>query len=96
MAVNVLEIVAAVYGVTTDAIHSKSQKEPLPEARKMIVYIMRQRDETPTDMAKAINRTKNYVYRVYEAIEPFIKIYKKTQYKYRQILQVLAQMEANN
>lgn len=93
MAVNILEIVAATYGVTTEDIQSVSQKEPLPEARKMIVYIMNQRGEGPRIMAKAINRSTNYVYRVCEAIEPEIKIYKATKFKYRQILNALAHHE---
>lgn len=96
MANKVIEVVAAAYGVTVEQIKSKTQRHPVPEARKMAVYIMYNQGESCTNMAKAVNCTKSYICRIYTAIEPEIKIYKATKKKYDQILGTLARTEHNN
>lgn len=96
MAGSVLEIVAAAYGVTLEDIKGKSQRHPIPEARKMAVFIMYSQGETCTNMATAINCTKSYICRIYTAIEPEIKIYKSTKTRYLQILEALKRTEHEN
>ncbi len=81
--------VAQVYQVTEDLIKGKSKERPLPEARRMIAYIMSRNGYDLHEIASEIKVNRTYAWRAKNKIVDEIILYDDVADKYEKCLQLI-------
>lgn len=78
--------VANYYQVSVTDIKGCSRKAPLPEARRMLVYVANLKGCHYKEAMQAVNRSRTRVYRQITQFEDEIKVYKSLRHKLFEIL----------
>lgn len=85
----IINTVAEVYEIDPKKLISDSQNEPLPEARRMIVYFMLDNNYNAHQIMQTINRSRVIVWRSFHRIKTEKKTYKPVAKRFEAIEQRL-------
>lgn len=89
----IIEIVASVYGVTPDEITGDSRKKPLPEARRMVCFIVNPDNGSKGRIARSLQVDSSMITSNIEKIKSEIRLYSDTRSRYEAIKNKLATHE---
>lgn len=82
----ITEAVSNYYRVSAKDLKGSSRKAPLPEARRMLVYVANLKGCHHKQAMQAVNRSRTRVYRQITQFEDEIKVYKSLRHKLFEIL----------
>ena len=70
------------YNLSPDDLKSKSRIHPIPEARRMLAYLLSKRRFKPAQIAKELNRNRSLIGRAVEKMSNEITLYPNVNSKY--------------
>lgn len=79
----VLRIVANDYGITVDQIKGPSRAWPLPEARQMLCYLLK--EHGATSVCKLINRDRTTFYRSVQKLSSLASVYPDVRKRFQRL-----------
>ena len=87
--ITIAEKVADAYSISITDLLSKSRQQPLPEARKMVYYLLFNKDYTISRIARLFGISRDIVYIAIREIPFFIDTYPEVKAKHKAIKEKL-------